>query len=122
MKAVVFILLVLASLKLGHQEYLYRSATREAIVTAYKDRAAEACRRDARSTLFGLTERAWNNPPSVQLVIGKGGLDVNFWQVDNKLWNARYRNPLLVLSTGTRGGEVYCEYDIVNAAATVVRM
>ena len=46
----------------------------------------------------------------------------SFWQVDNKLWNARYRNPLLVLSTGTRGGEVYCEYDIVNAAATVIRM
>ena len=122
MKAVVFILLVLASLKLGHQEYLYRSATREAIVTAYKEQAAEACRRDPRSTLFGLSERAWANPPSVQLVIGKSGLDVQFWQVDNKHWNARYRNPLLVLSTGSRSGEVYCEYDIVNAAATVTRM
>ena len=122
MKAVVFILLVLAGIKLGHQEYLYRSATREAIVSAYKERAAEACRRDARSTLFGLSDRAWTNPPSVQLMIGKSGLDVQFWQVDNKLWNARYRNPLLVLSTGTRGGEVYCEYDIVNAAATVTRM
>jgi hypothetical protein len=34
MKTVVFILALLASLKLGHQEYLYRSATREAIVAA----------------------------------------------------------------------------------------
>lgn len=122
MKAVVFILLLLAGLKLGHQEYLYRSATREAIVTAYKEQAAEACRRDPRSVLFGLNERAWHNPPSVQLVIGKSGLDVQFWQVDNKLWNARYRNPLLVLSTDSRGGTVYCEYDIVGAAATVIRM
>ena len=72
--------------------------------------------------MFRIGRRRGPTPPSVQLVIGKSELDVQFWQVDNKLWNARYRNPLLVLETGTRGGEVYCEYDIVNAAATVVRM
>jgi hypothetical protein len=122
MKAVVFILLVLAGLKLGHHEYLYRSATRDAIVAAYKERAAEACRKDARSAFLGVTPQAWNAPASVQLMIGKSGLDVQFWQVDNKHWNARYRNPLLVLSTGSPKGSVYCEYDIVNAAATVIRM
>ncbi len=122
MKAVVFILVLLASLKLGHQEYLYRSATREAIVAAYKERAADACRKDARSIFLGVNPEAWNTTSSVQLMIGKGSLDVPFWQVDTKLWNARYRNPLLVLSTGSPRGSVYCEYDIVNAAATVIRM
>ncbi len=122
MKAVVFILVVLASLKLGHHEYLYRSATREAIVAAYQERAARACREDARSAFLGVTPQAWSAPTSVQLMIGKSSLDVQFWQVDNKLWSARYRNPLLVLSTGSPRGSVYCEYDIVNAAATVVRM
>jgi len=122
MKAVVFILLVLASLKLGHHEYLYRSATRDALVAAYSESAAEACQKDARNIVLGVTAQAWANAPSIQLMIGKGGLDVHYWQVDNKLWNARYRNPLLVLSTGSRKGEVYCEYDIVNAAASVYRM
>jgi hypothetical protein len=122
MKAVVLILAVLATLKLGHHEYLYRSATHDAIVSAYKERAAQACQRDARSAFLGVTPQAWNAPASVQLMIGKSGLDVQFWQVDNKLWNARYRNPLLVLSTGSPRGSVYCEYDIVNAAATVIRM
>jgi hypothetical protein len=122
MKAVVFILVLLASVKLGHQEYLYRSATREAIVAAYRESAAEACQKDARNIILGVTAQAWINSPSIQLMIGKSGLDVQFWQVDNKLWNARYRNPLLVLSTGSRKGEVYCEYDIVNAAASVYRM
>ena len=122
MKTVVFILALLATVKLGHHEYLYRSATQEAIVAAYKERAADACRKDARSAFLGVASQAWNAPTSVQLMIGKSSLDVQFWQVDNKLWNARYRNPLLVLSTGSPRGSVYCEYDIVNAAATVIRM
>lgn len=122
MKTAVFILVLLASLKLGHHEYLYRSATRDAIVAAYKERAAEACRKDARSAFLGVTPQAWNAPSSVQLMIGKSGLDVQFWEVDNKLWNARYRNPLLVMSAGSPKGIVYCEYDIVNAAATIARM
>jgi hypothetical protein len=122
MKTVVFILALLATLKLGHHEDLYRAATHEAIGAAYKERAAEACRKDARSAFLGVSSQAWNVPTSVQLMIGKSSLDVQFWQVDNKLWNARYRNPLLVLSTGSPRGSVYCEYDIVNAAATVIRM
>lgn len=122
MKTVVFILVLLAGFKLGHQEYLYRSATRDAILAAYKDRAVQACQKDGRTASFGLTPQAWTGSNSIQLVIGKANLDVQLWQVDNQLWNARYRNPLLILSTGSRTGQVYCEYDIVNAAASVHRL
>lgn len=122
MKTVVLILAVLASVKLGHQEYLYRAATRDVIVAAYKERAVQACQKDARNAAFGLTAQAWNNPPSVQLVIGKSGLDVQMWEVDNPLWTVRYRNPQLVLSAGSRKGEVHCAYDIVNAVASVQRV
>ena len=59
MKTVVFILALLASLKLGHQEYLYRTATRDAIVAAYKDRASQACQKDGRNASFGLAPQAW---------------------------------------------------------------
>ena len=122
MKTVVFVLALLASLKLGHQEYLYRTATRDVIVAAYKERAAQACQKDGRTASFGLTPQAWANSASVQLAIGKSNLDVQLWQVDNHQWNARYRNPFLILSAGARAGQVYCEYDIVNAAASVHRM
>jgi hypothetical protein len=122
MKPVVFLLVLLAGLKLGHQEYLYRIATRDVIVAAYKERAAQACQKDGRSANLGLAPQAWANAGTVKLVIGKGGLDVYLWQVDNELWNARYRHPFLVLSAGSRTGQVYCEYDIVNAAASVHRM
>jgi hypothetical protein len=122
MKAVVFLLTLLAAVKLAHQEYLFRSATREAILGAYRAHAAEACQREARSQAPGLTAQAWASPAAIELLIGKAGVDVNLWQVDNALWNARYRNPYLVLTAHQNAGAIYCEYDILNAAARVHRM
>lgn len=122
MKIVVFFLVLLAALKLGHQEHAYRTATRDVIVAAYKDRAAQACQKDSRNASFGLAPQAWATSASIQLAIGKSNLDVQFWQVDNALWNARYRNPFLVLRADARTGHIYCEYDIVNAAVSVHRM
>ena len=122
MRAVVFLLTLLAAAKLAHQEYLFRSATREAILGAYRGHAAEACQREARSQAPGLTAQAWASPAAIELLIGKAGVDVNLWQVDNALWNVRYRNPYLVLTAHQNAGAIYCEYDILNAAARVHRM
>jgi hypothetical protein len=69
-----------------------------------------------------LPAQAWASPTAIQLVIGKNSLDVNLWQVDNALWNVRYRNPYLVLTAHQNAGAIYCEYDILNAAARVHRM
>jgi len=122
MKTVVFILALLAGLKLGHQEYVFRTATSDVIVAAYKERAIQACQKDARSVFLGVLPQAWANAVSVKLAIGRGGLDVYFWQVDNDQWNSRYRNPFLVLTVGARTGQARCEYDIVNAAVSVHRL
>jgi hypothetical protein len=122
MKAVVIFLALLAAAKLGYQEYLFRTATREAIIGAYRERAVQACQKDTRTTSLGLGPQAWSNPKAIGLVIGKRSLDVYPWQVDHELWNARYRHPYLQLTTAQRTGAVACEYDIVNAAATVSRM
>jgi hypothetical protein len=54
-------------------------------------------------------------------MIGRRSVNVHLWQVDSDQWNARYRNPYLFISTGQRSATAYCEYDIVNAAATVYR-
>ena len=122
MRTVVVLLALLASAKLGYQEYLFRAATQDAIVEAYKEHAARACQKDARSLSLGLGAQAWSSPGAIRLVIGKATLDVYPWQVDHAMWNARYRNPYLFLTTGPRSERVSCEYDIVNAAASVSRM
>jgi len=123
MKAVVILLALLAAAKLGYHEYLFRGGTRDALIGAYKEHAVQACQRDVRSQTLGVGAQAWTNPKAVRLVIGKSSIDVYPWQVDDPLWSARYRNPYLVLTTASqRAATVSCEYDIVNAAASVSRM
>ncbi len=122
MKAIALILALLAAAKLGYQEYLFRAATRDAIIGAYKEHAVQACQKDAKSHNFGVSPQAWANPKTVRVLIGKSSLDVYPWQVDDAKWNARYRNPYLLLTTEQRTGTVACEYDIINAAASISRI
>ena len=122
MRAVVIFLALLAAAKLGYQEYLFRVATRDAVIGAYREHAVQACQNDAMSHSFGVGPQAWANPKTIRLVIGKTSLDVYPWQIDHSKWNARYRNPYLFLTASQRLGTVHCEYDIINAAAAVSRM
>ncbi len=122
MKAVVILLALLAAAKMGYQEYLFRISTRDAVIGAYREHAVQACQKDGRSQTLGLGAQAWANPKSIRLVIGKSSLDVYPWQVDHAMWNARYRNPYLFLTASQRSATIACEYDIVNAAASVSRM
>src|SRR5262245_43968987 len=122
MKAVAIFLALLAAAKLGYQEYLFRTGTREAMVGAYREHAVQACQKDTKSHNFGVSPQAWANPKTIRLVIGKSSLDVYPWQIDHAKWNARYRNPYLVLMAEHRAGAVACEYDIINAAASISRI
>jgi hypothetical protein len=121
MKAVVLLLGLLAAGKIATQDYLYRSGTREVLISTYRDRAISACQKDPRNQGLVANVNAWSRPGDIKVVIGKGDLDVWFWQIDNALWNARYRNPYLLLATGDRMSNVSCEYDIVHGIASVSR-
>lgn len=121
MRAVVVLLILLAAGKVGYNEYLYRSATNDIIITAYRDRAIAACQRDSRGQ-GAASPAAWTKPQNIKLVIGKSNLDVYFWQVDHALWSARFRNPYLFVTATEAPSRVYCEFDIVHGAATVYRM
>lgn len=121
MRALVLILVLLATVKVGYQEYMFRAATNEVIVSAYRDRAIQACQRDAKGQSL-VTAAAWVKPRSVKLVIGKQNLDVYLWQVDHAMWSARFKNPYLFLAAGDKPSKVYCEFDIVHGAASVFRM
>lgn len=121
MKAIVVFLVLLAAAKIGYHEYMFRIATNEIIVAAYRERAITACQRDTKAQTP--TDGAnWSRPQSVRLVIGKSNVDVQIWQVDHTLWNARFKNPYLFLAGNERGSRLYCEFDIVNGAASIFRM
>ena len=120
MKALVFFLVLLAGLKVGYHEYMFRTATNEVIISAYRDRAISACQRDAKGQALA-PAAAWAKSQSVRLIIGKQNLDVYVWQVDHTMWSARFRNPYLFLAAGDKP-KVFCEFDIVHGAASVFRM
>ena len=122
MKAVVILLGLLATVKFGHQEYLYRTSTDEVIVGAYRERAVLACGRDPKGQTLIANPNAWTRPVSVKLSIGKANLDVYVWQIDHAMWNARYRNPYLFLIADQSPANIFCEYDIVHGVASVYRM
>jgi hypothetical protein len=121
MKMLILILIVLASSKVGWQEYLAYSAKSEIIVAAYRDRAATACDRDSRGRLAS-SGALWDEPRSTKLVIGKPALDVQLWQLNHPSWQARFKNPYLVLSAGDGLGRVFCEFDIVHGTTTIGRL
>lgn len=126
MKAIALLLALLAAAKLGYHEYLFRTGTRDAIVAAYREHAVQACQHDAKSLNVALAPQAWANPDRMRVMIGKSTLEVHVWQIQHPMWNARYRNPYLSLTvgahTGSGAGAIACEYDIVNASASVSRL
>ena len=122
MKQLVVFLTILAAAKFGYQEYLFRSATNELIISTYRDSAIDACRRDSKSQIGTASANAWSTPASMKLVIGKPNLDVYFWQIDHSMWKARYTNPYLIIVAREAPSFVLCEYDIMHGAASLYRM
>ena len=84
MKPLLIVLAVLATAKVLHHEYLFRTSTRDVIIQAYRERAVLACQKDALGTMLGVSPQAWSTPSSITLAIGKRNLDVHLWQVDHK--------------------------------------
>ena len=117
MKLVVLILAVVASLKLGYQEYLYRASTGAAIVAAYQGAAIKACRQAARSQ--GLAS-AMAKPKSVAFRVGNRNLDVFIWQIDDANWRAKYTTPY-VLVTPHDKANLHCAYDVHGRAARIMK-
>jgi hypothetical protein len=116
MRILLLIIAVLAVANFTVHEYIDRTAKRDIIVAAYRGNAIAACQREA---IQRVEPQAWNSPSSVKLRIGKSDLDVYVWQTKHKLWKARYQNPYLFVTLGTKGAAIYCDYDISNDTASV---
>lgn len=118
MRFIAVILILLATGKVGYQQYLYRAATADVMVSTFREQAVTACQKDATAT--GLADRtAWANPARVWFEVGNSAADVSVWQVDHARWSERYRTPYIFVATaGSTAGPV-CAYDI-GARRTMV--
>jgi hypothetical protein len=120
MRALILTLAVLAGIKIWVHERAYRTATEEAIVHAYRTRAADACAGATRSATPPVAEGAdWTRGSEPRLAIGDPALPIHIWQFDHELWNARFRQPYLVLSSPSPA--LSCTYDILAGTASITR-
>lgn len=122
MRALVLTLALLAGFKIWIQDSVYRTATGEAIVLAYRARAAEACAGASAATASGLASKGvvdWSGGAEPRVNVGNPALSVRIWDVDNELWNARFRQPYLMLSVPE--ASLSCTYDILAGTAAVAR-
>lgn len=120
MGALILALAVLAGLKIWVQESAYRTATEEAIVQAYRARAADACRGASQSMpQISTVDADWSSGAEPRVTVGNRAVPVHIWQFDHELWNARFRQPYLVLSSP--GPALSCTYDILAGTAVVAR-
>lgn len=127
MRGLVLMLAVLAGLKIWVQDSLFRSGAETAILAAYRERAVATCLRQTqteRRSKPGLTADTvdWTTAEAVRLSVGSRNVDVHLWDVDNALWNARYKNPYLVLASPDPALRLACEYDIMSGTATLGRL
>lgn len=114
-------LALLAALKIWAHESAYRSGTEEAIMAAYRARAAEACAQASPLATVSSEHGAlgWATSTAPHIAIGNPALRVYLWEVDHEHWGARYRQPYLIFGGGPEGFS--CTYDILAGTAEVSR-
>jgi hypothetical protein len=122
MRALILALALLAAVKIWFQDSIYRSATEEALVAAYRARAADACAKSASAMPPApAQEKAvdWQTEAEPHVAVGNPAIPVHVWQLEHELWNARFRQPYLILSVSR--ANLSCAYDLLADKAEIAR-
>ncbi len=122
MRALILALALLAAGKIWFQDSIYRAATEEALVAAYRTRAAEACAKSASVMPPGPNQEKavdWSAEAEPHVVVGNPAVPVRVWQLEHEQWNARFRQPYLILSV--ERASLSCAYDLLSQTAEITR-
>jgi hypothetical protein len=120
LRALVVALAVLAGAKIWTQDRLFREGAADALLLAYGERAMAACQ-SQEVPRAGASATLWTRPASVDLAIGRSGLDVQIWQLQSDRWPARFKHPHVVLTLAGTSPAV-CEYDVIEGRAYLAQM
>lgn len=130
MRLAVAVLALLAGAKVWTQERMYRSATEDALVSVYKDKATERCRHAAATRSTGTppdsartpASEAFAKPATIRLEIGNPEVDVHIWEIDHAAWPMRYKYPYIVLDAGNSQHALRCSYDVTLDKAKISQL
>ena len=120
MRTIMFGLVLLAIGKVWFQDHTYRTAMSDAVIEAYRGRAIEVCRRSASKRQPGSRDDSgygWGPASNAAAVIGNPAIDVAIWDTQNPLWDQRFRDPQLILTSTNSNAR--CAYDVRHGGATL---
>lgn len=116
-QTLILALVGLAGFKVWSNDRLFRSGTEDALLTAYREHAAESCAVEGRRLGAGAGQaKGWKD---ARVVIGSDRVPVYLWDYANPLWDQRYRHPHLYLNADGHG--VACRYNVIAGTARLMR-
>lgn len=119
MRLAVAVLALLAGGKIVWQEHTTRTALKETVADAFRERAIRACDQDTRVLKIVLPLPGWSAVESIRVrVESESFLFTPSFAADKATGRAQ---PVLVLSLNTPTGGYACTYNVVTGTATVER-
>lgn len=116
MRSIVILAAALACFKVWTQDRLYRSIMQEALLSAYRERATVTCLKELARAGKPVSAN-WPATASAEIVIGNASADVAIWDMDNPLWDVRFRHPHVKLTASD--ARTSCAFDVAAGLATV---
>ncbi|MFM7083741.1 MAG: hypothetical protein ACKOW3_01875 [Hyphomicrobium sp.] len=124
MRALLLILFILAIGKVWLKGELYKKATEEAMLSAYRIRAEIGCndrpQTDPRGIPMTVGKIDWRKASNAEIIIGNHRVNVHIWEIKNPLWKTRYQAPFLKLTLRDQQILLYCYYDIMNSSSEIL--
>jgi hypothetical protein len=124
MRLAIAVLLLLAGAKIWTQEQIYRSATEDALLQAYRATAIASCRAASQPAAARTSATnpkqiaaAFASPSRTHLEIGNRDVSVPIWEVDHAAWAMRYTYPYVILEADNPAAR--CSYDVKLGRASI---
>ena len=117
MRSVLAFIAILAALKFGYQEWVYRSALVDTLITTYRQDAVESCQKEAKARNLTVEYGSWSDPESFQLIVGHGTRDAGSTDITGAA-----ASPFLVIVARKDPARIQCEFDIVRMSAAVYQL
>lgn len=105
----------LAGAKVWASDRYHRAIYSDALIAAYGDKAQATCQKEISRVARIYANLRLN---ASDVVIGSPTAKVALWDVDNPLWDVRYKHPHLLLSAEPVA-DVRCAFDLTAGLASV---
>lgn len=116
LRSMLMLAAVMAGAKVWASDRFHRAIYSDAIIAAYGEKARVTCQREVVRQAPAAYASLKLTPSGV--VIGSPNVRVAFWDIDNPLWEVRYRNPHVML-TAEPLTDLNCAFDVTVGLASV---